>query len=53
MNGSHHVPTTTPTLFMVSKDEWDKKEGSITVPLKRNIALVRTSQFACDWIITD
>jgi len=24
-----------------------------TVPLKRNVALARTSQFARDWIITD
>jgi len=27
-NGSHHVPTTKSTLFMVNKkDEWDIKEG--------------------------
>jgi len=26
-NGSHHVPTTKSTLFMVNKDEWDTKEG--------------------------
>jgi len=25
-NGSHHLPTTKSTLFMVSKDEWDTKE---------------------------
>jgi len=24
---SHHVPTTKSTLYAVSKDEWDKKEG--------------------------
>jgi len=27
-NGSHHMPTTKSTLFVVSKDEWDTKEGS-------------------------
>jgi len=26
-NGSHHVPTTKSTLFMMNKDEWDIKEG--------------------------
>jgi len=26
-NGSHHVPTTKLTLFIVNKDEWDTKEG--------------------------
>jgi len=26
-NGSHHVPTTKSTLFVVNKDEWDTKEG--------------------------
>jgi len=25
--GSHHVPTTKSTPFMVSEDEWDVKEG--------------------------
>jgi len=25
--GSHHVPTTKSTLYVVSKDEWDTKEG--------------------------
>jgi len=28
MNGSHHVPITKSTLFVVSKDEWDTKEGT-------------------------
>jgi len=28
MNESHDVPTTKLTLFVVSKDEWDTKEGS-------------------------
>jgi len=28
MNGSHYVPTTKSTLFAVSKDEWDTKEGT-------------------------
>jgi len=27
-NGNHHVLTTKLTLFMVSKDEWDTKEGN-------------------------
>jgi len=27
INGSHHMPTTKSTLFMVNKDEWDTKEG--------------------------
>jgi len=27
--GSHHVPTTKLTLFVVSKDEWDKKEDTM------------------------
>jgi len=26
-NGSHHVPTTKSTLFMVNKDEWYTKDG--------------------------
>jgi len=26
-NGSHHVPTTKSTLFVVNKDEWYTKEG--------------------------
>jgi len=26
--GSHYVPTTKFTLFVVSKDEWDTKEGT-------------------------
>jgi len=26
-NGSHHVPTTKSTLFTVSIDGWDTKEG--------------------------
>jgi len=26
-NGSHHVPTTESTLFVVNKDEWYTKEG--------------------------
>jgi len=28
MNGSHHMPTTKSTLFVVSNDEWDTKEGT-------------------------
>jgi len=28
MNGSHHVPATKSTLFVVSKDEWDIKEDT-------------------------
>jgi len=28
MDGSHHVSTTKATLFVVSKDEWDTKEGT-------------------------
>jgi len=28
MNRSHHVHTAKLTLFMVSKDEWDTKEGT-------------------------
>jgi len=27
-NRSHHVHTTKSTLFVVSKDEWDTKEGT-------------------------
>jgi len=27
-NGSDHMLTTKSTLFMVSKDEWDTKEGT-------------------------
>jgi len=27
-NGSHHVSTTKSTLYVVSKDKWDTKEGS-------------------------
>jgi len=27
-NGSHHVPTTKLTLFIVSKDEWGTKKGT-------------------------
>jgi len=27
INGSHHVPTTKSTLFVVNKDEWYTKEG--------------------------
>jgi len=27
-NGRHHVPITKSTIFMVSKDEWDTKEGT-------------------------
>jgi len=27
-NGSHHMPTTKSTLFVVNKDEWDTKEGT-------------------------
>jgi len=27
-NGSQHMPTTKSTLFVVSKDEWDTKEGT-------------------------
>jgi len=26
-NGSHHVPTTKSTLFVVNKDEWYTREG--------------------------
>jgi len=26
-DGSHHVPTTKSTLFVVNKDEWYTKEG--------------------------
>jgi len=28
MNGGYHMPTTKSTLFTVSKDEWDTKEGT-------------------------
>jgi len=28
MDRSHHIPTTKSTLFVVSKDEWDTKEGT-------------------------
>jgi len=27
MNETYHVPTTKSTLFRVSKDKWDTKEG--------------------------
>jgi len=36
MNGSHHVSTTKLTLFMVSKDEWDTKEGTDTCKSMKN-----------------
>jgi len=28
MNGSHHMPSTKSKLFVVSKEEWDTKEGT-------------------------
>jgi len=28
MNGSHNMPNTKSTFFMVSIDEWDTKEGT-------------------------
>jgi len=39
MNGSHYVPTTKLTLFVVSKDEWDTKED--TNKLMKNILNVQ------------
>jgi len=43
MNGSHNVSTIKSTLFVVSKNEWDTKEGTqaeLTSNSKKNSSLV-------------